>query len=192
MYHSIVVGTDGSDAALGAVSRAIDLYRAGPVDCIVHVVTSYVPLSAGQMSRIRSAIPAGLHGRVTSDLQAREALDTATCLLREANVSHTTTESTDAPFDAILQLAGDVDADVIVIGRRGLGAGQRLVLGGISSRLAREAPVDVLITRQASTSDSVNGALARLGEAVSRFETDHPELVKTVSDVSYHLSGMGI
>ena len=192
MYRSIVVGTDGSAAALGAVARAIDISQHGPGDCIIHVIAAHQPLSLSQLERIRQSIPAEFHDRVSADMAAREALGRATRLLRQANVSHTTTASTSAPADAVRDLADQVDADLIVVGCRGLGAGRRLILGSVSSSLAHDAPADVLIVRQEIEDETVDNALTRLGDAVSRFETDHPDLVKTISDVSYYLSGMGI
>ena len=40
--------------------------------------------------------------------------------------------------------------------------------------------------------DDANNPVEVLLELLERFETDHPDLVKAINDVSHYLSGMGI
>ena len=194
MYRTIVVGTDGSVDALGAVRRAVQLAQQEPEAVVVHLVSAYQPLSKSQVAYLRNAVPEEFRERVRADMSPRVALSDATKLLDGAGIAHTTHEPHQPPVEAILAVAKEVDADLIIVGSQGLGSGRRLVLGGIAATLASDAPIDVLITRQHQTSEpeSVTSALGRLSEAASRFETDHPDLVRTISDVSYYLSGMGI
>ena len=49
--------------------------------------------------------------------------------------------------DALMHVARDQGAELIVVGTRGLGGLKRLVLGSVSAKLVREAPCDVLVVR---------------------------------------------
>jgi nucleotide-binding universal stress UspA family protein len=53
----------------------------------------------------------------------------------------------DTPASALVQLAVDVDADLLVVGSRGLRGVARLVLGSVASEVAKRAPCPVLIAR---------------------------------------------
>jgi nucleotide-binding universal stress UspA family protein len=47
--------------------------------------------------------------------------------------------------DALIGVAERESADLIVVGSRGLGAGKRVFLGSVSSKMAHHAPCSVLI-----------------------------------------------
>ena len=49
--------------------------------------------------------------------------------------------------DALMHVARVHDAELIVVGTRGLGMRKRLVVGSVSTKLVREAPCDVLVVR---------------------------------------------
>ena len=54
---------------------------------------------------------------------------------------HTATEE---PAEAILAVAGQVDADLIIVGNKGM---HRRVLGSIPNKVSHRAPCDVLIVQ---------------------------------------------
>ena len=58
------------------------------------------------------------------------------------------------PADVISRRAADSGADLIVLGSRGLGTLERLVMGSISAAVARQAPCSVLIVRGDRVSDA--------------------------------------
>ena len=49
--------------------------------------------------------------------------------------------------EVIIEAAKQANADLIVVGTHGHGAAKRLVLGSVSTKLAHEAPCDVLVVR---------------------------------------------
>jgi nucleotide-binding universal stress UspA family protein len=49
------------------------------------------------------------------------------------------------PADALLTLCEDLDADLLVIGNRGMRGAKRFLLGSVSNRCAHHAPCSILI-----------------------------------------------
>jgi len=203
MYRSIVVGTDGSPSAAKALRRAGQLAKAaGTQDCTVHVVCAYTPLSSTQLEQARNAVPEALRCGLGEDMAATAAISEAEATLSEAEVQYSThTEVGQAPA-AILDRAANVNAEIIIVGSRGLSPDGDSRTGSVSSALIADADIDVLVVRSPTISagsgevdedaETLASNLGRLGEALGRLETNHPNLVKTINDVSYYLSGMGI
>ena len=54
-------------------------------------------------------------------------------------------ESSHGAAEAILDVATEVDADLIIVGARGLGALGRFIRGSVSTKVAHHAPCNVLI-----------------------------------------------
>ena len=142
-YSRIVVGTDGSDTADQAVQKAAELAR--QLGAELHVVTAYRASSPG----MSSASGAGI-----GDLSAAEGLrHEAARLISEKAVAAwgqgLTSEAHAAPgaaADAIIETAGSVGADLIVVGSKGM-RGARRVLGSVPNSVAHGAACAVLIVK---------------------------------------------
>ncbi len=145
MYKSIVVGTDGSPTAAQAMQVAAGLARG--FGSTLHVVTGY------------SASPSGMaaaSGFVFVDegvgFQAQH--DAAVHIVSEARDQHCagveaqvhTVAGTAA--DAIVEVAEEVGADLIVVGSKGM-TGARRILGSVPNSVAHGAPCAVLIVKTA-------------------------------------------
>lgn len=124
----IVVGVDGSEAALHALRWAVDLARA--VGASVEVVTAYHYTPVGVGSPWVPPVPiAGEHDMRDS---AREVLDAAVELADAADV---VVERTVAEGGAAMRLQDRAeDADLLVVGSRGHGGFAGLLLGSVSRR----------------------------------------------------------
>ena len=144
MYERIVVGTDGSDEALDAVERAGELAAAGGVPA-VHVVTACRPFSATDLERIAAELPAEFREFVGTHVPAYDQLDSAERVLAPMEVRAVRHQVAGDAAAVILDLAEEVDADLIVVGARGLGAVGRFLRGSVSTRVAHHAPCDVLV-----------------------------------------------
>ncbi len=144
MYERIVVGTDGSPEALDAVHRAGELAASGGAGA-VHVVTACRPFSAADLSRIAAELPAEFRDTVGTHLPAHDRFDAAERVLAPMDVRVVPHELTGDAASAILDLAAEVDADLIVVGARGLGAVGRLLRGSVSTQVTHQAPCDVLV-----------------------------------------------
>lgn len=132
----IILGYDGSPDARRALATAADFALEGAKLTVVSAV--HVPALVGYPGEMKHS---GEH------LRAREALKEAGELLAELGVKAELVEGAGDPEHVILGEAKDREADLIVVGTRGLGAAKRLVLGSVSTRLVHEAPCSVLVVR---------------------------------------------
>jgi nucleotide-binding universal stress UspA family protein len=144
MFQSIVVGTDGSATAAEAVRRAGVLAQAFQAD--LHVVNAY-PTPAVVLAS--AAEPAGMPGAVLEWQSAArdvacQLLDTVAGDLVGIGESITTHAVCAHPATAILTVAEEVHADLIVVGNRGM-KGARRVLGSIPNHVSHHATCDVLV-----------------------------------------------
>lgn len=139
MYQSIVVGTDGSDTAAAAVRHAFGLARV--TGATLHVVTAWsrIPalvLTAGTMSPSAVSTDDGewverLHDGILEQAQ-------------EYAVPVRTHAVEEAPAKALLDIARDTGADLLVVGNQGM-SGLRGKLGSVPNTVAHKAPCAVLV-----------------------------------------------
>ena len=140
-YKTVVVGTDGSDSSLRAVDRAGHL-ASGP-DAKVIVATAYFPASedtrAADMLKDEGYKMAG-NAPIFAIL--REARDRA----KEAGATNIEERAiVGAPVDALVDLAEEVGADLLVVGNVGLSTIAGRLLGSVPANVARRSKSDVLI-----------------------------------------------
>jgi nucleotide-binding universal stress UspA family protein len=76
---------------------------------------------------------------------ARERLDEARRLLDERGLDAELVPSVGPPAEAIVELARQRNADLIVVGTRKKGFFERLVEGSVNQEVLRRAPCDVLV-----------------------------------------------
>lgn len=140
MSESIVVGTDGSDTAARAVSEAIRLAKA--LGAEIHLVSGYEPLRG---ARVADAASRG--GEVTSllpDTFVNTTVEEAASNVRlNGVVVHGHAVRKD-PADALLEVAEDVGASLIVVGSKGMHGAKRL-LGSVPNKVSHHARCNVLI-----------------------------------------------
>lgn len=140
MGEAIVVGTDGSETAKEAVNEAIRLAKAFGAE--LHVVSAYKPLRGAHVS----GAPAGAAKvwQPLPDSRVEAILQEAAAAVRLRDVPVKTHLSEEEPADALLSVASDVDAKLIVVGNRGM-QGARRVLGSVPNKVAHHASCNVLI-----------------------------------------------
>src|ERR1700743_274515 len=142
MLKSILVGTDGSDAAGVAISHAIGL--ASALGARLHIVSAYAPVSE-QPSRIGRV-------HVPSDVQVNlreEVLALLEASRRDAEAAGVDRVETFARVgdaaDAILDVAEEQGSDLIVVGNKGMTGATRFLLGSVPNKVSHHAPCSVLI-----------------------------------------------
>ncbi len=144
MFSTIVVGTDGSAPAEAAVRVAGELALAAGVER-VHVVSGHRPYSGAELNRMARDLPLEFHDTLRTDALAAESVDEAAMILRTMDLQPHEHVRPMNGTDAILDVAEEVHADLIVVGSRGLGLGRRLLQGSVSTKVAHHAPCSVMI-----------------------------------------------
>lgn len=144
--ETIVVGVDGSANAREALEATVDLI---PPSGTVHVVTAFHLPSAGQTSEVLRSLPQEFKDTYDPLATPRSYLGNAEAFLKAAGVTAVGHFIEDHPAAAILQVADDVGADLIVVGSRGLGRGTRFLRGSVSSRVAAHARTSFLVIHDA-------------------------------------------
>ncbi len=144
---NVVVATDGSDAAIAAARRSMNLLRPSAHVVVVMVIPEYEdPMEdAG-----------GFEGPTISYEQAEKDWNQATAegqsaLDRTAAVLGPKVEvrlvSDDEAAAAIVRVVSEINADVLVVGSSGKGWLGRLFKGSVSDYVAHHAPCPVLLIR---------------------------------------------
>lgn len=140
MPETIVVGTDGSETAQQAVAEAVRLAKA--LDADLHVVTAFEPVRGAKLVGAPEGA-AKFYGPLTNDL-ARSTIDDAASRIRAAGVKVEPHMVQKAPADALLGVAKEIGADLIVVGSQGMSGAKRL-LGSVPNKVSHEASCNVLI-----------------------------------------------
>lgn len=141
-YQTVVVGTDGSESSLHAVARAGAIAGAGTT---LVIACAYFPNDGRSANAASDALGADAY-QVMGSSPTEEILRTAKERASAAGAENIQTRSIKgAPVDALLQLVTDVQADLLVVGNKGLNSIAGRLLGSVPADVARKAACDVLI-----------------------------------------------
>ena len=145
MIASMVVGTDGSDTAGEAVRQATHLAK--QLSAKVHVVSAYEPVPEGRLREERQQVPGDLQWMVNPREDVDDTLSTAAQGIKQAGVDVETHAREGDPADAILDVAEEQKADLIVVGNKGMTGAKRFLLGSVPNKVSHHAPCSVMIIR---------------------------------------------
>ena len=138
---TVLCAVDGSTESDLALRHVVDLVAGR--EAVVHLVhvglvspwTNPRTMSAAQVDRLRA--------------DAREVLDGQVDRIRELGVDPAGTHlRMGRATDEILRLRDELDADLVVIGSRGLNTFARVLLGTDAEAVVRHAPCAVLVVRR--------------------------------------------
>ncbi len=137
---TVAVGTDGSATAAEAVEAAVDIARRFDAKLVL--------LSAFHGSGIR---PAGLSGSseevqwsFSPAARLREILERTAEDVRRQQIDCRSMIAEGDPAEVLVHLAEECDADLLVIGNKGM---QRRVLGSVPNTVTHQAPCSVLVVK---------------------------------------------
>jgi nucleotide-binding universal stress UspA family protein len=141
MFKTIVVGTDGTDTADRAVSRAAELAALTGAD--LHVVSAYrpAPVRVGDGS-----VAEADQWSVGADYRADAVLQRTLSRVRGEGISVHEHAPKGDPADGIVAVAVRENADLIVLGSKGM-QGKRRLLGSVPNKVSHQAPCDLLIVQ---------------------------------------------
>jgi nucleotide-binding universal stress UspA family protein len=141
MAESIVVGTDGSDSAQRAVAEAIRIAEALKAD--VHLVSAFEPVRGARIAgapegaaKVWAPLP---------DAAVEQTLSEAASAVRFKGLEVSTHAVEKEPAEALVEVADQVGASMIVIGNRGMHGARRLMLGNVPNKVSHRARCNVLI-----------------------------------------------
>jgi len=139
-YKTIVVGTDGSMRATVAVNEAFALAKmAGATLHAVHAV--------------HPAVAFGFHDAVATQIEIDKLRQEAGAI-RERTLAEAERLGVPIEFhdpgnndaaEALIKIAEEVNADLVVVGNRGMTGVTRFVLGSVPNKVAHHCPCSVLI-----------------------------------------------
>jgi nucleotide-binding universal stress UspA family protein len=126
-YQTVVVGTDGSDSSMRAVDRAAKIAGA---DAKLIIASAYLPQTndaraADVLKEESYKVTGTAHNAGAKNVEERAIVG--------------------APVDALVSLAEDSKADLLVVGNVGLSTIAGRLLGSVPANVSRRANVDVLI-----------------------------------------------
>jgi nucleotide-binding universal stress UspA family protein len=139
-YRTVVVGTDGSDSSFRAVDRAAQI--AGE-DAKLIIASAYLPQH--EDTRAADALRDESY-KVSGTAPIYAILQDAKERAHNAGAKNVEDRSiVGAPVDALVKLAEDEKADLLVVGNVGLSTIAGRLLGSVPANVSRRAKVDVLI-----------------------------------------------
>ncbi len=139
-YRTVVVGTDGSDSSFRAVDRAAQIAGA---DAKLIVASAYLPQH--EDTRAADALRDESY-KVSGTAPIYAILQDAKERAHKAGAKNVEERSiVGAPVDALVKLAEDENADLLVVGNVGLSTIAGRLLGSVPANVSRRAKVDVLI-----------------------------------------------
>ncbi|HMD51950.1 MAG TPA: universal stress protein [Solirubrobacteraceae bacterium] len=145
MFRSIVVGTDGSDTATQAVREAIDL--ASAIGATLQLVSAFAPVSEQRLKAERRDAPEEVQWAINPKQEVEASLGGAAEMARQAGVTVNTFARQGDPADAILDVAEEQGADLVIVGNKGMTGAKRFLLGSVPNKVSHHAPCSVLIVR---------------------------------------------
>ncbi|WP_433755947.1 universal stress protein [Nocardia sp. CA-135398] len=142
-YRTIVVGTDGSDSSYVAVDKAASLAAAAGATLVV--ACAYYPTDDRDVAaaadvlkdeayQVRGSAPTN---EILRTARGRATAEGAKEIVERAIVGE--------PVESLLALVKEVEADLLVVGNRGLNTLAGRLLGSVPSDVARKSRSDVLI-----------------------------------------------
>lgn len=139
MFKKILHANDGSDPAFKALALALDLARQGK--SALHMV------SVEDLASFPELIGEVEIGRQAADRRYKGVFKRATTMAKKKSVKLDTHLLTGHPVRSIVDLAGELGADLIVIGATGHSALYERLLGSHADRVIQLASCPVLVVK---------------------------------------------
>jgi nucleotide-binding universal stress UspA family protein len=145
MFSSIVVGTDGSQTAQRAVKEAAELARQTGAE--LQLVSAYEPVPQSRLRTEQMEAPDDIAHTVGPREDVDAILREAAEEVKDTGVQVRTFARQGEPADAILDVAEEENADLIIVGNKGMTGAKRFLLGSVPNKVSHHAPCSVLIIR---------------------------------------------
>jgi nucleotide-binding universal stress UspA family protein len=127
------------------VRQAVDLANA--VGATLELVSAYEPVPQQRLAEERRDAPEDLQWAINPREDVDTTLESAAAIARDVGVAVEVFPRQGDPADAILDVAEERDADLIVVGNKGMTGAKRFLLGSVPNKVSHHAPCSVLIIR---------------------------------------------
>ncbi|TNC24611.1 universal stress protein [Amycolatopsis alkalitolerans] len=142
-YHTVVVGTDGSDSSFRAVDRAASV--TADAEARLVIVCAYYPASQSEVEKAQDVLRDEAY-QVVGSAPAEDTLQSARDrAVKQGATNVETAAVVGDPVEALRKVVSQRSADLLVVGNRGLNTLAGRILGSVPSEVARKSGVDVLI-----------------------------------------------
>jgi nucleotide-binding universal stress UspA family protein len=145
VFTRIVVGTDGSETAGEAVRQAVDLAKLA--GATLSIVSAYAPIRERKVKDQQRDAPPDVQYEIGPREDVNLVLDAAAAEARKEGIEVQTHPIEGDPAEAILKVAEETDADLIVVGNKGMTGARRFLLGSVPNNISHHAPCSVIIVR---------------------------------------------
>jgi nucleotide-binding universal stress UspA family protein len=145
LFQRIVVGTDGSETAAEAVRQAVELAKS--TKARVELVSAYEPVPSSRLREETAEVPGDVAHAVGPREDVNVILEGAAGEAKQHGVEAETHPREGDPADAILDVAEETGADLIVVGNKGMTGARRFLLGSVPNKISHHAPCGVYIVR---------------------------------------------
>jgi nucleotide-binding universal stress UspA family protein len=145
MFDRIVVGTDGSETAAEAVKTAVELAKLSKAR--LEIVSAYEPIPQSRLRDEGEGIPGDIAQTINPREDVQLVLDQAAGEAKKAKVDVVTHPREGDPADAILDVAEENNADLVMVGNKGMTGARRFLLGSVPNKISHHAPCDVWIVK---------------------------------------------
>lgn len=142
MINTVAVGTDGSDTAAKAVEFALDL--ASRYEAKVVFLSAYRGVSGERLKREARDAPEDVQWQINPAEDVEPALRDGEDAARERGLEASSEAKEGDPSKVLVELASKHNADLLVIGNKGM---QRKVLGSVPNTVSHKADCHVLIVK---------------------------------------------
>jgi nucleotide-binding universal stress UspA family protein len=137
----VVAAVDGSEASLGGARTAAAIARQNNARMVL--VTAVRPPEGWWGMTGEPPSPHALSEALLAGQQ--RVMDSAIGEIDLAGIDHSAVVQLGDPTAEIIAVCEQENADLLVIGRRGAGLVERMVIGSVADRLAHHAPCPLLI-----------------------------------------------
>ncbi|MBD8070037.1 universal stress protein [Bacillus sp. PS06] len=139
MYKNIYLATDGSEHSKRATENAIHIAKCseGSMVEIIYVIDP---------SKAKSEALTNWNSPDVED-KRKKRINEVESMIREAGISYEVTILNGEPGPTIVEHINKNNADIVILGSRGLNVLQEFVLGSVSHKVAKRANCPVLIVK---------------------------------------------
>lgn len=142
MFETIAVGTDGTETADRAVGVAMDL--ASRYEAKLLIFSAYTPVGERELARERSEAPQETQWSIHAAERVDATLARARRRAVEKGIETETVARRGEPAEVICRLAAEHEADLLVIGNKGM---NRKLLGSVPRSICQQAPCSVVLAK---------------------------------------------